>query len=63
MPTIIPPGLLSPDPQDQGEERMTDVQAVELRELCQQLDEPFDAELTQAQASMRIAHLRERLDD
>ena len=43
--------------------RMTEVQAVELRELCRQLDEPFDAELTQAQARTRIAHLRERLGE
>ena len=43
--------------------RMTEVQAVELRELCQKLGEPFDAELTQRQADTRIRELRGRLED
>jgi hypothetical protein len=42
---------------------MTEVQAVELRELCQKLGEPFDAELTQRQAGTRIRELRGRLED
>ena len=43
--------------------RMTEVQAVELRELCERLGEPFDAELTQAQARTRIGHLKAKLED
>jgi len=43
--------------------RMTEVQAVELRELCDRLDEPFDAELTQRQADARLGELRRRLDE
>ncbi|MFQ6549701.1 DUF3072 domain-containing protein [Aestuariibius sp. 2305UL40-4] len=41
---------------------MTEKQAAELRKLCEQLDEPFDATLTEAQARERIIELRERAD-
>ena len=43
--------------------RMTEVQAVELRELCRKLDEPFDAELTRRQAETRLRELSARLPD
>ncbi|EKE44765.1 hypothetical protein OCGS_1148 [Oceaniovalibus guishaninsula JLT2003] len=43
-----------------AEEPMTEVQAVRLRELCQKLDEPFDGNLTQAQADARIEALENR---
>ena len=46
---------LPPDPR----EPMTERQAVELRELSQQADEPFDAALTKRQAARRITALRE----
>ncbi|WP_292290625.1 DUF3072 domain-containing protein [Marivita sp.] len=49
---------LGPDP----EEEMTEVQAVELRELTSEADEPFDASLTRRQAERRIAHLKEYLN-
>ena len=61
MPTIIPPGLLSPNPKRRGEGRMTDVQAVKLRELTEQLGEPFDGELTRRQAAARIRELEKKL--
>ena len=38
---------------------MTDVQAVELRELCDVKGEPMDANLTQRQADERIAALKD----
>lgn len=37
---------------------MTDIQATELRQLCEEKGEPMDANLTQRQASQRIAALR-----
>lgn len=37
---------------------MTDVQAIELRQLCDEKNEPMDATLTQRQASQRIAALK-----
>ncbi len=49
---------LGPDP----EERMTEKQAVKLRELTSKADEPFDASLTRRQAERRIAHLQEYLN-
>ncbi len=50
-----------PDPNAGG--RLTEVQAVELRDLCERLGEPFDAKLSQRQADARIRELRARLDD
>lgn len=44
------------------EERMTEVQAIELRELTSEANEPFDASLTRRQAERRIAHLKEYLN-
>lgn len=44
------------DPRD--EEPMTEVQAAELRELCEAKGEAMDASLTQRQASERIAALK-----
>jgi hypothetical protein len=49
---------LGPDP----EEEMTEKQAVELRELTSEADEPFDGSLTRRQADRRIAHLKEYLN-
>lgn len=37
---------------------MTDAQATELRQLCDETGEPMDANLTQRQASQRIAALK-----
>jgi len=48
---------LGPDP----EQRMTEEQAVKLRELTARADEAFDASLTYRQAQRRIAHLQEYL--
>lgn len=44
------------DPRD--EQPMTDIQATELRQLCEQKDEPMDTNLTQRQARERIATLK-----
>lgn len=54
---------IAPGPKGTAGDRMTEVQAVELRELCQRLGEPFDGGRTQGQAQMRIDHLRGTLDD
>ncbi|MFP7570207.1 DUF3072 domain-containing protein [Marivita sp. S2033] len=48
---------LGPDP----EEKMTEEQAVKLRDLTSRADEPFDGSLTRRQAERRIAHLEEYL--
>ncbi len=50
------------EPQDwkTGDEPMTDAQASYLRTLCQEAGEPFDDNLTKAQASERIDALRAR---
>lgn len=48
---------LGPDP----EEQMTEKQAIQLRELASEADEPFDGSLTRRQAQRRIAHLQEYL--
>ena len=48
---------LPPDPN----EPMTEKQAVKLRELAAEADEPFDGNLTKRQAERRIAHLEEYL--
>jgi hypothetical protein len=64
MPTIFPPTMdIAGGPDREPGGRMTEVQAVELRELCDRLDEPFDAELTQRQADARIAVLRRKLGE
>jgi hypothetical protein len=55
--TLDPSLGLGPDP----EERMTEEQAVKLRELSHRADEPFDGSLTRRQAKRRIAHLQEYL--
>ncbi len=39
---------------------MTEVQAAELRQLCERLDEPFDASLNEEQAAERIRLLKQR---
>ncbi|WP_439119660.1 DUF3072 domain-containing protein [Marivita sp.] len=49
---------LGPDP----EEEMTEQQAIKLRELASEADEPFDGSLTRRQAERRIAHLQEYLE-
>lgn len=50
------------DPQDwkTGDEPMTDAQASYLRTLAEETGEPFDENLTKAQASERIDALRAR---
>ena len=53
---------LQRDPEDwkTGDEPMTDAQASYLRTLSDEVGEPFDENLTKAQASERIDALRER---
>ena len=50
------------DPDDwvTGDEPMTGPQASYLRTLCQEAGEPFDQNLTKAQASERIEELQAR---
>ena len=43
-----------------GDEPMTDAQASYLRTLCDEVGEPFDPNLTKAEASARIDELRDR---
>lgn len=43
--------------------RMTEVQAAELRRLCDELGEEYDASLSEAQAHDRIETLRARAED
>jgi hypothetical protein len=45
----------------EGGERMTEVQAVKLRELSEALGEPFDSVLTRRQAAARIRDLQRKL--
>ncbi len=53
---------LQRDPEEwkTGDEPMTDAQASYLRTLSEETGEPFDENLTKAQASTRIDELRER---
>ena len=53
---------LQRDPQDwkTGDEPMTDAQASYLRTLSEEAGEPFDENLTKAEASQRIDALRDR---
>jgi hypothetical protein len=50
------------DPEDwvTGDERMTGAQASYLRTLSQEANEPFDENLTKAEASKRIDELQDR---
>ncbi len=50
------------DPEDwtTGEERMTGAQASYLKTLCEEAGEPFDPDLTKAEASKRIDALQEK---
>ncbi len=50
------------DPEDwtTGDEPMTGAQASYLKTLCEEAQEPFDPNLTKAEASKRIDALRER---
>ncbi len=50
-------GVLSGRREDAGAP-MTEVQAAELRRLCESRDEAFDATLTREQADARIAALK-----
>ncbi len=50
-------GVVSGDPQG-ADEPMTDKQSAELRQLCDAKGEPFDGNLTAAQASERIEALK-----
>lgn len=61
----MPPGMtdqLQRDPEDwkTGDEPMSEAQASYLRTLADEVGEPFDENLTKAQASKRIDELRER---
>jgi hypothetical protein len=49
-----------PDDWKTGDEPMTAAQASYLRTLSEEVGEPFDENLTKAQASTRIDELRER---
>jgi hypothetical protein len=49
-----------PDEWVTGDERMTGAQASYLRTLSQEADEPFDENLTKAEASKRIDELQAR---
>ena len=49
-----------PDEWVTGDERMTGAQASYLRTLTQEANEPFDENLTKAEASRRIDELQER---
>lgn len=42
---------------------MTSDQAVEMRALCDELDEEFDDALTQEQAEERLKYLRDKKND
>jgi hypothetical protein len=59
---MIPPiKEMVPGIKGMREGRMTEGQAVRLRELTQELGEPFDAALTRRQAAMRIRELEKKL--
>ncbi len=47
-----------PDEWTTGDERMTGAQASYLKTLCEEAGEPFDPELTKADASKRIDELQ-----
>jgi hypothetical protein len=49
-----------PDDWTTGDERMTGAQASYLKTLCEEAGEPFDADLTKAEASKRIDELQAR---
>jgi len=64
MSTIFPPTKdLAEGPGGDPGGRMTEVQATELRELAEKTGEPFDGQLTQRQADMRIAELKKKLEE
>jgi hypothetical protein len=55
------PGLqLDPDDWKTGDEPMTDAQRSYLETLCRETGEPFEENLTKADASKRIDELRQR---
>ncbi len=62
MSTTTPTPNPAKDPDDwvTGEEPMTGAQASYLRTLSQEANEPFDENLTKAEASKRIDELQER---
>jgi hypothetical protein len=49
-----------PDDWTTGDESMTGAQASYLKTLCEEAGEPFDPNLTKAEASKRIDELRQR---
>ena len=53
--------VMTPDP-DGDAKRMSDAQAAELRQLCEEQDEPFDDALSAHEADRRIATLKELRD-
>lgn len=55
-----PPSNREKDPEDwvTGDERMTGAQASYLKTLCEEAKQPFDPELTKAEASRRIDELQ-----
>ncbi len=52
-----------PDEWVSGEDPMTGAQASYLKTLCEEVGEPFDAQLTKAEASKRIDLLRRKRDE
>lgn len=52
-------GVVSPE-QPNPDAPMTEKQAAELRQLAERLGEPFDGNLTYAQAKSRIEELKKR---
>lgn len=60
---IIPPNLISAEEArawtTSKEAPMTEVQAAQMRALCNELDEPFDTSLSEYDAQRRIIALKE----
>mgnify|MGYP003947628329 CR=1 FL=1 len=56
------PSIVNKDPDDwkTGDETMTGAQASYLQTLCEEAGEPFDPNLTKADASKRIDELQEK---
>ena len=56
------PSNLEKDPDDwtTGDEKMTGAQASYLKTLCEEANEPFDDQLTKAEASKRIDALKQK---
>ena len=61
-PAVDRPSNTAKDPDDwtTGDEPMTGAQASYLKTLCEEAGEPFDPDLTKADASKRIDELQEK---